>query len=251
MAVYFGTVNNDVYNGSATNDTIFGAAGDDLLYGNAGDDIITGNAGKDRLYGGAGSDQLNGSEGDDQLFGEDGNDRLLGGIGNDLLNGGLGDDQLLGEDGNDTLAGGKGVDTLDGRKGDDTFLFNLGDGKDRVTDGVLASDLFGLNDHLKLGAGIQETNVVIGRNANDLLIGIKGNTADQITVTSQFLANAAQIGVEKISLGDNTYVTKPQLNTLIQNMSTFAASNGISLSNLTQVQNNATLMTMIATAFHP
>jgi Ca2+-binding RTX toxin-like protein len=45
-----------------------------------------------------------------------------------------GDDNLVGSNGNDTLEGGTGNDSLLGKDGSDTYLFNLGDGKDTISD---------------------------------------------------------------------------------------------------------------------
>ena len=46
-----------------------------------------------------------------------------------------GDDSLRGYDNtNDTLVGGRGNDTLAGGEGSDTFVWNVGDGNDRILD---------------------------------------------------------------------------------------------------------------------
>ena len=90
-----------------------------------GNDTIAGSPWADYLNGFGGDDTISGGQGDDQLFGNTGNDRLFGGAGNDLL---------VGEDGNDTLAGGTGNDVLNGGVGNDTYLFNSGDGLDRIED---------------------------------------------------------------------------------------------------------------------
>ena len=52
----------------------------------------------------------------------------------DELHGGGGRDKLDGGKGADLIHGGTGRDTLTGGKGADTFLFEAGDGKDKITD---------------------------------------------------------------------------------------------------------------------
>src|SRR5262245_18307477 len=56
-------------------------------------------------------------------FGGNGDDKLTGGAGNDILDGGSG---------NDTVVGGKGADTAFLGAGNDTFVWNNGDGSDKV-----------------------------------------------------------------------------------------------------------------------
>ncbi len=53
---------------------------------------------------------------------------------NDTLKGTNGNDVLDGGNGNDILEGGKGNDRLIGGNGNDTYIFNLGDGQDRIKD---------------------------------------------------------------------------------------------------------------------
>jgi len=74
------------------------------------------------------------------LDGGAGRDRLNGDVGNDVLNGNDGNDRLRGRDGDDVLAGGRGRDVLDGGFGDDTFIFNEGDGFDRIRNFDLLGD---------------------------------------------------------------------------------------------------------------
>src|SRR5262249_35375663 len=123
-----------------------------FIFGNSQDEIIDGSViWGDRLYGGDGADTINGNGGDDYIEGDEGNDLLLsGGTGNDTILGGQGDDLLEGGDGNDTLYGGLDNDTLRGGKDNDqliggiggdqleggtgfaTYVYNTGDGDDRV-----------------------------------------------------------------------------------------------------------------------
>lgn len=80
------------------------------------------------------------------LEGDAGRDRLRGDDGNDVISGNAGRDRLFGEDGDDVLAGGTGNDFLDGGQGNDTFVFNEGDGFDRIRNfDLLGDDTLALN----------------------------------------------------------------------------------------------------------
>lgn len=118
--------------GLAASDALSGSAGGDFLSGGHGHDSLTGFAGKDYLVGGAGNDRLDGGDGEDDLFGGAGQDAFVGGEGIDYLFGGSGHDSLEGGNGNDVLAGGSGDDLLKGGRGNDVYIFNRGDGHDRI-----------------------------------------------------------------------------------------------------------------------
>ncbi|MDI1302711.1 MAG: VCBS domain-containing protein [bacterium] len=113
---YFGGASVDVYPGSQGNDRIYGLAGDDTLKGGLGDDYLEGDIGKD------------------ELIGDDGNDVLMGG------------------DGEDTLTGGTGSDSIYGGKGIDTYVWNTGDGVDRIIEADEAGNTSG--GRLKLNGSI-------------------------------------------------------------------------------------------------
>ncbi len=96
---------------------------DDLLisienytYAGAFNTTISGNAGANRLLSGAGTDAL---------YGRDGAD---------LLKSGASADRLFGGNGNDRLQGGRGNDSQTGGAGADRFVFQTGDGRDRIND---------------------------------------------------------------------------------------------------------------------
>ncbi|MCU7918440.1 MAG: hypothetical protein KZQ95_08800 [Candidatus Thiodiazotropha sp. (ex Epidulcina cf. delphinae)] len=118
------------------------------------------NATGDTLHGLGGGDNLHGAAGDDQLFGD------------------AGDDYLDGAAGNDTLAGGTGNDRLYGGAGSDLFLFNLGDGHDRIND---EARLHGGDVNIvRLGGGLTRENVrfrpVFGNMMSDLHQPVYGTT---------------------------------------------------------------------------
>jgi len=67
--------------------------------------------------------------------------------------GGSGNDHLLGGDGNDVLIGGQGDDLLEGGSGHNVYVYNRGDGKDRI----LVQG--GAEDTLRFGDGIRPEDV--------------------------------------------------------------------------------------------
>jgi Ca2+-binding RTX toxin-like protein len=115
----------------------------------------------DVIYAGAGNDFSVGYNGNDIIFGEDGNDTLLGNGGlhtvagndDDYLDGGKGNDVLLGDIGDDVLVGGAGADTLIGGEGGDVYIYNAGDGIDKIED-----DMSGYNT-LRFGTGVNATDI--------------------------------------------------------------------------------------------
>ncbi|GGK55165.1 calcium-binding protein [Amphritea balenae] len=101
--------------------------GADQLSGSIGDVSYIFNSG-------GGDDQLQTAGGHDVLIAGEGDDTLSSGAGQDTLIAGQGDDLLNAGDDDDFLAGGAGQDTLNGGAGNDTYLYNRGDGQDRIHD---------------------------------------------------------------------------------------------------------------------
>ena len=127
-----------------------------------------------------------------------------------------GDDQLWGDLYPDRMVGGKGNDTLSGGGKGDEYIFNLGDGQDVIYDNnrfILGDGILNVDnspDYVALGAGITTGMVTIGRNGNDLTLGI-GTGGDSITLKSQnSLLNTGVFGVwgqsriEEIRFADGT-----------------------------------------------
>jgi Ca2+-binding RTX toxin-like protein len=142
-------------------------------YGNTLDNYINGNCGDNKLAG---------FEGNDTIYGGRGNDSIDGGVGNDKLYGGLGIDTIYGGEGNDYIMGEGQDDYLYGGLGNDTYAFSRGFGQDTISDKDASAENI---DVIKLGEGITENDIAINRNANDLVISIKG-TLDKLTVNNYF-----------------------------------------------------------------
>jgi Ca2+-binding RTX toxin-like protein len=165
---------NDLIFAGNGNDTAQGGGGDDILFGENGNDTLAGDLGNDTLSGGNGKDTLSGGDGNDVLHGDGGNDSLEGGDGNDTLFGDVGRDVLTGgTDEGTTGVDGSGAfdpaqlivgDVLTGGAGADRFVYQSGDGVDRIADfdqgkhgSFSLSEHDVLNLHLTNGESIQQT----------------------------------------------------------------------------------------------
>ena len=190
MAIFSGTMMDDILMGTMDDDVLWGGMGDDRLSGGAGDDRLIGGPGADALNGGPGMDVASytmspagvyinfgnlfidtdderppvrggDAEGDtltsiEVIWGSDFADELIGAHGSDYFFGNGGDDQLVGHLGNDMLRGGADSDLLGDamyEEGDDVLY---GDGDDDTLLGGPGDDtLFGgeHDDSLEGNAG--------------------------------------------------------------------------------------------------
>ena len=143
-------------------------------------DIIDGEAQQDRIFNRNTVTFLNEldndisgfNDSDDVINGQGGSDRLCGLRGDDLLRGGAGNDALNGSRGADTLVGNTGDDLLNVGMDDavDTVVYRAGDGRDRILNFNLGTDLLRLE-------GIDAIDIV-ERNGHTFLLqrdGIANN----------------------------------------------------------------------------
>lgn len=198
-------------------------------------------------WGNALNNALTGNTGNNQLFGFEGNDTLNGGSGtsgHDTLDGGLGDDTLIGGLGNDLLLGGLGNDIY-------TFtgIQLSGTNIDTVQDlGAL-----GEIDTIRIGNGngLTRQNIALFRSGDDLQIGYVGESITQITLVNQFGASGAS-RIESVTFtGDNFTLTHTAIASVVNAMATYAASNGIAITDLNAVKGNADFMAIIHAAWAP
>ena len=131
----------------------------------------------------------------DVLWGSRGDDRLFGGEGDDTLSGNAGDDML---------AGGEGNDILDGGEGADVYVFNIGDGVDRIfdngswgTDGVL------------FGPGITPEMLTLSLGSLRINVGQDGDAIHLDNVDPDDAVNSGII--EYFQFADGTNLTYQQL----------------------------------------
>jgi Ca2+-binding RTX toxin-like protein len=203
----------DVLNGGAGRDWLRGDAGNDILQGGDGVDRLFGDDGDDWLLGGAGDDRLNGGAGRDHLAGGAGDDRMAGRAGDDSLTGGAGQDRLHGGAGDDTLEGGAGDDRLSGGAGDDIYLFDRGEGVDRI---VGARD--GRADKanaLVFGNGVTPAALSAARDGDSLVLSVAGS-ADRVVVERFFDADAAWHEVQAVRFADGTEWDRGDLLALVE-----------------------------------
>ncbi|MDR0903427.1 MAG: hypothetical protein LBM59_02210 [Ruminococcus sp.] len=164
------------------------------------------------------SNQIKGTEDDDTISvftsgdGFDLNQTIYGFGGNDTLNG---------SSNNEIFIGGTGDDKLNGGRGDNKYIFNLGDGKDEITD---FSHGYEDSDTIVFGEGIEADDLLFTKNGKNLNIQIAG-TDDSITVTNHFYSNT--YSVENFVTSDGSLFTYTNINLLIQAMSEFTSDTGI------------------------
>ncbi|OED50278.1 spondin domain-containing protein [Leisingera sp. S232] len=137
-----------------------------------------------------GFDFFRGSAVDDLVSAGGGRDILLGRSGWDELDGGAGRDVLFGGRGNDSLDGGTGRDVLKGGRGDDTFIFEQGDGRDRIVDFSADDDMIQLDvegvesfDDLAGFARSRGENTVLNFGDGDALV-LRGVEFDELSAAN-------------------------------------------------------------------
>ena len=108
-----------------------------------------------------------------------------------------------------TLNGGKGNDLIYGSFGDDQYVFNLGDGQDRIIEcppGKAYSNIIPSTDTLLFGKGISQAMLTFTRQNNDLSIRIK-NTTDQMTIENWFQEPTDHFKIDIFRFDDDSQLT--------------------------------------------
>jgi Ca2+-binding RTX toxin-like protein len=95
------------------------------------------------------------------------------------------------------LNGGAGNDTLDGGLGNDIYVFNLGDGADKISE---YDSTKGGVDTLRLGSGLEVSATQINRQGNDLVL--KWGSTDSVTLQNYF--SSPEYRIEAITFADGT-----------------------------------------------
>ncbi len=220
-----------------------------VLEGTDENDTITGTQFTETIYGYGGDDIINSGAGDDIVYGGDGNDTITNTRGHDYIDGGAGDDiiKTFGKY-NETLIGGKGNDYFEDKDGgNETFIFNKGDGQDHILN-------VGGNDTIHFGEGVRLEDIVFWKkgNSNDLIIDYGSEPGEDVIRIEQYRLNANH-QIENFELetseGEIMRLTNEDVNRLIQDMTAYAADNGIVLSSAADVRANEDLMTLIASSW--
>ncbi|MDH0292548.1 M12 family metallo-peptidase [Pseudomonas sp. GD04087] len=239
--VLFGNSGNDVMQGFGGRDTLYGGDGNDTLYGDAGGDL---------LYGGNGNDQYNifdasasiieyQSEGidtiticSDSILSHKMTENLenfyspsLGNnisiVGNDLSN------SIRIGGGNNVITGGKGDDILSGGGGNDTYIFNRGDGSDRIQEAGkdVASSKTDV-DVLQFGEGINFDQLWFSKESfyGTLTVGLIGTT-DKVSIEFWYpnqQTNWSENYIEKFQTSDGKTLSLGKVDQLVNAMAAFS-----------------------------
>lgn len=119
------------------------------------------------------------------VFGAEQGGLLEGDQQNNVLVGGSGADVLKGGHGADILMSGAGADVMEGGVDSDVYVWNLGDGNDRIVNSSTGS---GEEDVLRLGRGIHAENVKVERHGNTILLHI-GESGEVLTLATDTSLN--------------------------------------------------------------
>lgn len=123
---------------------------------------------------------------------------INGGSGGESLQGGDGADYVYGNGGNDTLDAGAGNDHLAGGAGNDVYLFGPGWGHDTVYQQDASTNTV---DEVRMGVGIAASDVLLTRDAYDLLIRVLG-TADSLRLKDHYYPSPSPNRIDRIAFAD-------------------------------------------------
>jgi Ca2+-binding RTX toxin-like protein len=243
------------------------------VMGNVGEDRFNLKGGRMQVFGNEGSDNFIGNADASFLYGDDktattaaGNDIFKITGNQNLLDGGNGNDQLTITGNNNTLLPGQGNDRI-AVTGDNNLVDLTGGGNDTLniqgtgnrvrfdgtSAGVSSLRTLEATPSVMTKSTVLDVGSVEGlalfRRGEHLVLG---NTTAQLTVSSQFnrrsLRGVGQI-VGQNTAGETVTLSTAQLDTITQQMATYARSNGITLNTLSDVQGNTALMSLVAGAW--
>lgn len=98
----------------------------------------------------------------------------------DVIYGSSDSDRINGEDGSDIIIGGKGNDVLYGGEGNDTYVWNRGDGLDRI------SDPDGTNSKIIFGENIAFDDLTFMNENDNLHIFLNGDRSQGVVIENYF-----------------------------------------------------------------
>jgi hypothetical protein len=178
----------NMFVGTDTADTIVSAQSG-WFFGAGGNDTITIESGSNTIHGGNGDDVITLGAGDDKVFAGAGNDTIHAGLGANEVYAQAGNDIVLATGGDDLIVGGTGDDVLSGGEGYDEFVFNINDGKDKITDFNIDEDTLSL-----VGFGYQSEE--------ELMANVVETTNDSILFNDQ----GTEIEIEGLNMIDAVYM---------------------------------------------
>ena len=171
-------------------------------------EIINGTIYDDIIYAKGGNDSIYADKGNDVIYAGDGNDYIQCVAGNNYIDCGDGNDSVSGSGGDDYIIGGKGDDSLHGTSGDDTYVWNLGDGFDSIGDSSGT-------DVIQFGAGVTFDDLSFRGEGNNLLIFVKGDETQGMSIGNFFYSSSNHIEYLKFADGSDVRLDEIGL-TLIQ-----------------------------------
>lgn len=182
-------------------DTLISGDWSSVLRGGIGNDtfLVTGRGAW--IDGGAGTDVVSYTEiaGGVNVNLSSGRDSLESTLFNiDNITGSAWSDTLTGTTANNVLAGGRGNDRLEGAGGNDVYVFDRGDGQDKVINGVSGNT--GPSSILKLQAGIKAADLWLAREGNNLLVAVLGSH-DRVEIQDWFAADYRKLAAIELSNG--------------------------------------------------
>ena len=125
------------------------------------------------------------------------------------------------------------------------YVFRFGDGQDVVADGDSTA---GNSDTVSFDSSISVSSIAFFKTSTgDLQFGYVNDTTDQVTVQN---ASSAANTIETFSVSNGLYLTNTDINNVINQMSTYASSHGVTMNSLASVENNAGLMAIVNAAWH-
>jgi Ca2+-binding RTX toxin-like protein len=207
---------NDTLIGGKSNDSLSGLYGDDTYQINLGDGVdgIVDSGGVDSIKFGAGIFEGNVSvsrygliitpnTGEQRIAFDytaiekvefaNGNIWDAAYIQTEAIKGTAGNDEIRGFNTNEVFAGGKGNDTIYGSGGDDTYIFNRGDGNDRIRDDVGLSTI-------RFGSGIIESDVTVSYDSWGVAYFLL-NTGERLSFGLSENPEGAQVGSVQFASG--------------------------------------------------
>lgn len=159
-------------------------------------EIINGTIYDDIIYAKGGNDSIYADKGNDVIYAGDGNDYIQCVAGNNYVDCGDGNDSVSGSGGDDYIIGGKGDDSLNGSGGNDTYVWNLGDGFDSIGDSSGT-------DVIQFGAGVTFDDLSFRGEGNNLLIFVKGDETQGMSIGNFFYSSSNHIEYLKFADGSD------------------------------------------------
>lgn len=157
------------------------------------------------------------------------------------LYGDAGNDIIYGKDGNDIIVGGRGFDTLSGDAGDDVYKFSLNHNFDNINDVAGSNTIY-------FDKTVNYKKIAIYQVDSDTIqIDYGTKTGKDVITFDGWNANVDTLQTIQVN---KKFISRSEINAIIQNMTQFATDHGFALNSINDVKNNKDLMTLISTAWH-